>query len=83
MTREITPSQSAAMTDEERLDWLRFVADQHNLSQADIAKYTGYSYSAVCSWFTSVESTRHRPVPARAVDRLQLEIKQGNVRGSK
>lgn len=76
-------AKASAMTDEERLAWMRSAMDTHNLSWNDLARYTGYSYSTVGSWFTQVESSRHRPIPARAIDRLQLEIKAGNVRGSK
>lgn len=71
-----------AMTDSELLAWLNKIMADYRLSLPDLARYTGYSYSAVASWFTSADSARHRPVPLRAVERLLLELKAGNVRGS-
>lgn len=71
------------MTDEERLAWMNKTMAEHHLTWQDLARYTGYSLSYVGSWFTATESTRHRPIPARAIDRLRLEIKAGHVRGSK
>lgn len=72
-----------SMTDSERLALLKSLADRHHLSQADLAKYTGYSTAYVAAWSTNEESPRHRAVPARALERLILEIEAGNVKGSK
>ena len=75
--------KAESMTDAERLAWITEVAADLRLSWLDVARYTGYSFSTVGAWFTSQESIRHRPVPARAIARLQLEVKAGNVQGSK
>ena len=71
------------MSAPERLDFLRKYIDLYNLSYTDVARFTGYSIDSVCGWLSHPESTRHREVPARGVDRLLLELQMGKVKGSK
>jgi hypothetical protein len=71
------------MTEEERLAFIRWTAETHNLSHQDLSKFSGYSTNSVSGWLTMRDSPRHRGVPARAVDRLLLELHCGRVKGSK
>jgi hypothetical protein len=78
------PLQETPLSAEvDRLEYLKEAAKKYNLNHLDLAKYTGYSHDSVLSWFTDPSSTRHRPVPQRAVDRLKLELDAGRVKGSK
>ncbi|MFD2883211.1 hypothetical protein ACFS4T_11645 [Pseudomonas lini] len=63
--------------------FIRRIARAHNLSHQDLTKYTGYLLDTVSGWFTTCDSLRHRHVSARAIDRLVLELKLGQVKGSK
>lgn len=78
-------SQSTGMeqsTADERLAFLRSIMQSHSLTYRDLAIFTGYAQESVAGWFTNAASIRHRDVPVRAVERLQLELKLGNVKGS-
>lgn len=71
------------MTADERLTFVRATVEKYRMSHGDLARYTGYAVNSVVGWFTYRNSPRHRCVPARAVDRLLLELQSGHVKGSK
>lgn len=67
------------MTADDRIAYIRKLAKSHRLSHKDLALFTGYSRHSVAGWFTDCDSLRYREVPARALDRLLLELRSGNV----
>jgi hypothetical protein len=76
-------STGERMSPTERLSFFRTIEEKHRLSHPDLARLTGYALNTVFGWFTTPESPRYREVPARAVDRLLLELQYGNVKGTK
>jgi hypothetical protein len=78
-----SPDEAEAAAAADRLFFLRGILETYNLSHRDLAKYTGYTHHSVSGWFTEPHSPRHRDVPARAVDRLRLELQNGHLKGSK
>lgn len=73
----------AELTAQERLTYVSRAMQRHKLLHSELAFYTGYSLSMVRAWLSDPGSPRFREVPARAVDRLRLELDQNNVKGSK
>lgn len=83
MTHKRSMTAGERMTATERLALIRSTANAHRLTHVDLAHFTGYTHHSVAGWLTSCDSPRYRIVPARAVDRLQLELASGTVKGSK
>lgn len=79
----IAATTGERMSAAERLAFLRETVESHHLQHPDVARYTGYTVNSVSGWFTDQKSPRYREIPARAVDRLLLELKSGNVKSSK
>lgn len=72
--------RAAQLTDQEKIEWVSKLADRYRLTHEDIARYSGYKLSSVDAWFCHSNSSRYRPIPERAFDRLVLEYKAGRIR---
>lgn len=83
-TPDLAMSSPRDMTPEYRAQWLRNFEQHYRLNHLELAKISGYHIEHVRAWFCAEGTRRHRPVPARVIERLQLEIRVGNIRqGSK
>lgn len=83
MTKNRPSTTGESMTADERVTFIRNTAKSHRLSHTDFALFTGYSRHSIAGWFSDCDSSRHRDVPARAVDRLCLELASEHVNSVK
>ncbi|WP_223431961.1 hypothetical protein [Pseudomonas sp. GL-B-26] len=71
------------MTADERMAFIRRIAETHRRPHRDLTRFTGYLLDTVSGWFTHYDYPRHRHVSARAIDRLLLELALDHVKRSK
>lgn len=55
---------------------LRALMARHDLSYADVAELAGASVKTVESWLAREDAAMHRSMPGRALDLIELRLKE-------